>query len=210
MYNLINNSIEVISQDAPLAQHFADYLWLKENYTIIDIAHNEEYKNRYANFWRMNQARLPQEYKNQYFGLLLNIRDNNLQTIIEIVDTLYAIPINGINKIQFSFATKLLHTTNNDLPIYDSLMKDFFFFSKISSNLEFETKRDRYINQYNFLIAEYSRIIENNLLLASINFIKENYQLNELVTDIKIIDSIIWSFVKYLREGNIENGNILF
>jgi len=63
MYNLINNHIEVISHNAPLTQHFADYLWSKENYPNIEIAHNEEYKNRYANFWRMNQARLPQEYK---------------------------------------------------------------------------------------------------------------------------------------------------
>lgn len=210
MYNLINNHIEVISNNAPLAQHFADYLWLKENYPNIEIAHNEEYKNKYANFWRMNQARLPQEYKDQYFGLLQNIRDNNQQTITEIVDILYAIPINGINKVQFSFSTKLLHTTNNNSPIYDSLIKDFFFFANIKDDIDYETKKNKYINQYNFLNNEYIRVLDNHLLSHSINYFRELYQLNNSITDVKIIDSIIWSFVKYLREGGIENGNILY
>ncbi len=212
MYNFINNHIEIIAQNVTFADHFAEYLWLKTQYQIGDIVMNEEFKNRYSNFWRLNQARLSQDYKNHYFQLLQDIRNNNHHTITDIVNLLYAEPIyhNGTQRIQFSFSTKLLHTTNNNMPIFDSLIKDFFFLTSINSNLEYGIKRDSYINQYNFLIREYNRIMGNNFLLVSMNYIRETYHLNEFVTDIKIIDSIIWAFVKYLREGNVENGNILF
>ena len=210
MYTLINNNIQIFSQNTSLMQHFTEYLWLQQQYANTNIIQNEVYKNRYSIFWRLNQARLSQDFKNHYFELLQNIRNHNQQTISNIIDTLYEIRINGIRKIQFSFVTKLLHTMNNNLPIYDSLIKDFFFFSKINPNLEYEDKKHRLINQYNFLTSEYQRILENDLLISSINFVRDKCQLNELVTDIKIIDSIIWSFVKYLREGGVENGNILF
>ena len=85
----------------------------------------------------MNQARFSQEYKNHYFNVLQQNRNNQLLYIGIIIDKLYSKPTykNGIFKIQFSFGSKLLHTINNNKPIFDSLIRSFFFFPKVDSSL---------------------------------------------------------------------------
>lgn len=211
MYKLINHYIAIFTQNINLEQHFHDYKELKRLHISANIAENEDYQGKYAQYWGMNGAGLNQSFRHQYFILLQRIRNNNQLSLTEIVDTLYNYPINdeGTQKIQFSFATKLLHTVDNTTPIYDSFINAFYFFPPINNNNNYEFRKNQYMNLYSFLKKEYKRILDNDLLLPSMTLMKSRFQINEL-TDYKIIDSIIWSFVKYLKQGGIENGNILY
>lgn len=212
MYTIINNNIEIFAHPNILTQHFADYLWLRLHYPDVNITENVEYKGRYVRFWAINASRPSQLYKNHYFELLQNNRDIHHQTLEEIIRGLCFVPIHqhGVSRIDFSYATKLLHTVNNNSPIYDSLIKDFFFLPEIDPQLDFEDRIHLFLERYQFLETEYNRILINNLLRPSIIYIRENYNLNDSVNDKKIIDSIIWAFVKYLRRGGVQNRNILF
>lgn len=68
----------------------------------------------------MDNAGLSKDIK-CYFFYLLEKREANLEYILS---ELYEIPtLKGKNTMQFSFATKLLHTIDNDKPIFDSRVK---------------------------------------------------------------------------------------
>lgn len=212
MYTLINNNIAVFTHNVGLELHFRAYCELINRLTNENVSENEEYKRKYVKYWGLNGAGLNQNFKDQYFNLLQEIKRNVLFPFSIVVDRLYATPVNntGIKKIQFSFATKLLHMVDNTKPIYDSRIHDFFFLFPIKGNPDYHKRKNQYMKQYNFLVKEYNRILTNNLLSDSITFMRGKFELNEAITDIKIIDSIIWSFVNYLRKGGIEDGDILY
>lgn len=70
-----------------------------------------------------------------------------------------------------------------------------------------------HIGKYNsfidFMKNEALRIIGNGLLRNSINAFKAQFKLRTF-TDEKIIDSLIWAFVKVCRGGAIVRGTISF
>lgn len=210
MYSLINRNIEYILENVPLSRHFEDYVWLKTQYALINVSENDEYRRKYARFWAMGPARLSQNFKDNYFSLLQN-KKNNIPTIEEIVDLL-STDANGnfVGKIHFSFATKLLHMLESNKPVYDSRIHRFFFLAEIENNVGYEVKKQQYIQHYNYLERECTRILERGFLSHAIIFTREKYNLNQNVTDIKIIDSVLWATVKCLEQGNVEIRDIFF
>jgi hypothetical protein len=73
----------------------------------------------FRSFYRLDNAGLTDEWKEEFFSLLKR-KETNLRTLL---DKLHEIPtLRGHNSFQLSFATKLLHTLNPHLPIYDSIV----------------------------------------------------------------------------------------
>ena len=89
-----------------------------------------EFKSVFRKFYQLNAAKLSGEFCESYFSLLEECREKNDNNIVEIIDRLYEIESNkkGTHAVHFSFSTKLAHTLDNTLPIYDSLVAAFYFF----------------------------------------------------------------------------------
>ena len=93
-----------------------NYIFIKKEFAKGDILNNKEFQSRFKSFYRMNTAGLSIEQKKRFFELLSD-KEQNLEYILS---ELHKIPrINRSHSIQFSFATKLIHTVNNNKPIYD-------------------------------------------------------------------------------------------
>ena len=71
----------------------------------------------FRSYYRIDNAGLTPGWKVRYFEFLTQ-RESGLRTILE---GLYHIPTTRkVKSLQFSFATKLLHTLDSSQPIYDS------------------------------------------------------------------------------------------
>jgi hypothetical protein len=78
-----------------------------------------------SSFWRMSAARrLSQRFYKSYFCLLMSSKNRRVEARSVARWLLHRYPENGL---QFSFATKLVHMADPSLPVYDSIVRAFFF-----------------------------------------------------------------------------------
>ena len=200
MYELINKHADQIV-DAAGAEFISKYEWLCQNPT------DPKYEIEYRNFWAMGGAHLSIDFYPVYFDLLKSAceqaNENPIEQLTEVTRKLYEASKDsrGRKSIQFSFATKLIHTANSHLPIYDSMIAEFFFFQGPAKE-DVEGRIGEYVSFYKFLIEEYKRVLDNGLLAKAIELFRHNCTVHHW-TDEKIIDSLIWAFVPLLRNRQI-------
>ena len=153
----------------------------------------------------MNAARLSSHFHEVYFSILKDGSDLELASVML---TLYDVSnrANGRKSLQFSFATKLLHVLNPKLPIYSSEVAAFFFYQPQRA----AARIDDYLSFYDFLVKEYRRIIELKLLKHAIEEFRFHLQPPEQFSDEKIIDSLIWATVGFLKEGALTTRQIVY
>jgi hypothetical protein len=206
MYKLINLNKKQIVESIE-ESHITDYEYLIRN---SDNSDNEDFQKKYKNYWRLNAARLSQKYCKEYFNNFKNFKKNGW-SIKELAKELYDIPThkNGRKSLQFSFCTKLVHMVDNNLPIYDSMIRDFYFYKEPISGSPFDERIENYVRFYQFLIEEYQRIISNGLIKESLLLFHKRFQPNYF-SDVKIIDSLLWAFVSLLKKGGFLNKDIMY
>ena len=202
LYDLINKYAEQVVRTAETNNLFESYQWLSANHT------SQEYEGKYRQFWAMGGAHLNLRFYPVYFTLLNEIRNAEPSADIagqltEVTRKLYdaSEDSRGRKSIQFSFATKLMHTVHPHLPIYDSMVAEFFFFPGPTKE-NVEERIGEYIAFHKFLIGEYDRILRQGLLTKAVELFR-NKCTDPCWTDEKIIDSLIWAFVALLRRREI-------
>lgn len=207
MYHLINNHRRQLLQSID-NNHVTEYDWLVQN--IAQVA-TPVYQNRYKVFWRLNAARLSHNYLAVYFQRLQDGMNNNPPQIAKLANELYQIPThhNGRQSLQFSFCSKLCHMLNRQIPIYDAMIRDFYFFDEPDRRLPLSKRINEYVCFHQFLTQEYNRILDQGLLTQSIQAFRVHFNPQHF-TDIKIIDSLIWAFVNFQRNSPAGNRTIIY
>ncbi|MDA0241796.1 MAG: hypothetical protein OT477_00120 [Chloroflexi bacterium] len=207
MYQLIQeNTREVLLHISH--KHISTYDWL------IQHSHQPQdtnFQTLFRIFWGMNAARLGSPYYAKYFTLLQVAMSTEIE-LETVVRQLYEVPVNKREQkaLQFSFATKLLHTRFPNLPIYDRQVADFYFFNPPSSDSKaFDERIHQLMGFYKFLETEYARVLDLGLLEKSIAGFRAYFQPKQF-TDQKIIDSLIWGFVSLLKRGEVTQGRIRY
>jgi len=206
MYSIINQQVQKIITHLQQGNQFVTtYPSLLARLSQIDVSMDVDYQSRYRKFWAMNQARLGDDFYRLYFHILQDNKGNtNIRNeISNILKRLYEIPSRnkGTKKYQFSFVSKLCHMINPNLPVYDKMVKAFYFLPEIDTSNPIES----FLSQYNFLINEYNRVINSNLLSVAIPQF-ENSNLGRLnYSNTKKIDCLIWAYVDllYKRQFNV-------
>lgn len=205
MYSAINrHAHEVVASIDD--DHVSTYLGLIRD--LPGRLGEEAYRRDYRRFWVMRG--LSAGFYQGYFQTLAEAWQNQI-TFRDALEILFQIPCtqSGKRRVHASFASKLCHMCNRQLPIYDSVVADFFFFKPPGYDRNPEDRIAEYDRFYQFLVAEYDRVIRMGLLAAAIGVFRGQYpQLG--LTDQKVIDSLIWAFAKQLRNGAILNGQVQF
>jgi hypothetical protein len=195
IYYIINNNF-----DDKLFKKLIDLT--KDYYELISIKNyqSEEFMKKYRKFWTMGPARLHKDYYDKYFETLLKLKE---KSEFDEIDELKNVLSLDKERYQFSFATKLLHTVNKDLPIYDKYIGKFYLLD--------EQPKERKIEVYSFLINEYKRIIERKIFDPIINKARKFLSAeNIIISDIKYIDSIIFLFSKELENCISYRESVLY
>jgi hypothetical protein len=210
MYRLINENISILLGTINRKRDIDPYLTLAEMFKAGSVYDNDEYQAVYRKYWQMNAARLSDSFCKYYFLVMEDCRHADRLSIENIVEALYNVASNskGRKTIQFSFATKLLHTVDNTLPVYDNLEGDFYFLPQIKPSWNFSKKLAACLRSYDFLLREHKRVLDNGLLSESIRKFRVRFALPSTYTDQKVIDTVLWRFSAYARAGAIMNGKI--
>ena len=148
------------------------YLWLRDEYKKGNIKNNTVFQFVFRSYYRLDRAGLGKKLKKRYFELL-DAKEDNLEFIL---NELHKIPRErGDNTVQFSFATKLLHTIDNSKPIFDDEVSVVIHKKVAGKNKErIESARKIYAYLENF----YSEFIGNVKIQKVIKKFKSKFDID--------------------------------
>jgi hypothetical protein len=129
-----SNFQQIVDMFNQRSKDIEKYIKIKNEYDKgCNTENNSEFQNLYKNFYVMRIAGLTEEYFDKYFQILNKRTFNKREDLFDLLIEMDGIKTRrGHNSLQFSFATKLLHTANNDLPIYDKHVQNFFEIKNIN------------------------------------------------------------------------------
>jgi hypothetical protein len=84
----------------------------------FDLSKEDLFQKRFKGFYRM--GRKPEKYYRDYFRLFEQIRNGKKLTIAEVLYKLFE----SEKRKELSFASKMLATTDPNLPVWDSKVRD--------------------------------------------------------------------------------------
>ena len=178
------------------------YLFLKDEYKKGNVKNNIVFQFVFRSYYRLDNAGLTDEFKKRYFELLAD-----KQTDLEyILSELYKLEtLKGKNSIQFSFATKLLHTLDNNKPIFDAEVARVIHRSV--TGIGKEEKIDSCRSIYNDLIGIYYNLINDEGIKKIIFKFRKKFDVSpKRMSDIKVLDFIIWSFGKLNKKKSVKRS----
>ncbi len=205
MYRVINRYAEIIIDSFKYESEIEPYIKIMQSYNENKIDYN--FMAIYKQFYRLNAARLSDSFLNEYFEIL---KRKSSKDVLEIANKLEKIACNSKNarKVHFSFSTKLMHTMDENSPIYDSAISAFYFLPSIKVEWSIEQKLQSYEKAYHFLKDEYSRIVDKNLLGEALEIFNKKVNGSDKICNIKKIDYLIWQFVSLSKQGKIRDKEI--
>ena len=213
MYAIINQHVDTLLISINPQVDIYPYVWLLGELPNRNVAQDQEYQRIYRRYWQLNPARLSKEYLAEYFGYLEQLKAQPENVMVEKVTRhLFLTPThgNGRQSLQFSFESKLVHMLNPEQPVYDSMVESFFFLPSGGANETTEQKLIRLLSSYEFLHAEYGRVLDQELLAQAITQFRARFGVNEAYTDRKIIDTLIWKFIGFLKGGAVRDGVVVY
>ena len=166
---------------------FDDYKFILVEFKKGKIINNSEFQKVYKRFYVLNGGGLTAKFINRYFQLL----DRKEKNFKKILSELSKIPRRkGDYSIQLSFASKLIHTVDNNQPIYDSRVAKIF---NIKPNYNIKDIGERINDRlavYNLLKKEFNKVLANQEIRNIILDFKQKLRVN--IGDVKILDFILW------------------
>jgi len=186
-------------------RHFRDYFLIKEKYLANNI--DNQFEKVFCGFYIMNGARgLNKPQKIEFFKLLSS-RESDLEKILK---SLYKIPgYKDSRRIFLSFGTKLLHTINGRLPIYDGNIAYVLELPSQTYPASFEEKIKNRIDIYKTLKEKFDILLADVEIRNFITSIRQELQnkaelnkfiwQNKYISDTKLLDSLLWALYSSLN-----------
>ena len=186
-------------------RHFGDYFLIKEKYLSNDI--DNQFEEVFCGFYIMNGARGLNKPQKKEFFRLLSSGETDLGKILK---SLYKIPgYRSSRKLFLSFGTKLLHTINEKLPIYDGNIAHVLELPSQVYPASFEEKIKNRIDIYKVLKEKFDLLLADIEIRAYINDIRRELQnkaesnrflwQNKYISDTKLLDSSLWALYSILK-----------
>lgn len=198
---LINNNADIILGKLE-HESFETYLFISENYKS-NVTENYFFQFVFRSFYRLDGGGLSPEIKQTFFELFeeykqVDFSKNWNQALSNIVEEIYKIPsLQFPNTVQFSFATKLLNTLNNAVPIYDSEVQKVFGFAGFYSP-DYKKRLERMLIYHGVISKAYTDIINSGLLDRIIDKLDLKFPMYNHIPQIKKLDFIFWAAGKVI------------
>lgn len=196
--------IEILSKNN--WQHFNEYFIIKDKFSKKDF--DEEFKSTFCHFYILNGARgLNKPQKNKFFELLL-LREDGLEKILKALYEIYG--YGDRRRLFLSFGTKLLHTINDELPIYDRNIADVLELPLQTYPVSIEERIKNRIDIYQELKDNFAELLANKQIRNYLKNIRQESQNkakfdkfnwhDKFISNTKLLDSLLWALYKILEK----------
>ncbi|WP_347862206.1 hypothetical protein U0355_03190 [Salimicrobium sp. PL1-032A] len=167
------------------------YLYAHRMYHATYVPEDGVYQFVFRNFFRLDNPSLTGEFKETYFQLMEDVREEKRPNLYRITKELFAIPNHkGNHTLQFPLATAMLHAINPAFPHYETSVAKAFDFSSTYHLSGFYKKMKRYIDQYRHMYETYQELLGKEELQPALNHFDERFGEYDL-PDEKKIDLIV-------------------
>ncbi|MFH0854392.1 MAG: hypothetical protein V1891_02785 [bacterium] len=186
-------------------RHFRDYFLIKERYLSNNI--DDQFERVFCGFYIMNGARGLTKLQKKEFFELLSSRETDLEKILK---SLYKVPgYKNSHRIFLSFGTKLLHTINDESPIYDGNIAYVLELPPQTYPALFEEKIKNRVDIYKTLKEKFDILLSDIEIKDFINSVRQELQnkaslnkffwQNKNISDTKLLDSLLWALYSNLQ-----------
>ena len=182
-------------QKLVIAKGLCDYAYIMEHWTSND----SDFRDVYYDFYlKARWAVMGKEYRNKYFEKLQTINiDDNIESVLNALKT----KKKGSSKesYEFSIVSKLLHTRNPNLPIYDSKVRNYLsdegveFWWQGKGAPHNTTEINKIKHDWSALCSWYSSFIDSSKGKQWLMWFDETYPEHVNITSVKKIDFIIFA-----------------
>jgi hypothetical protein len=175
-------------------ESFHVYNFLKEEfYKTNDIRENCLFQFTYRSFYGLDNAELTKEFKNRYFELMQEYRTTSIDLKEICIDLYNYRTQDGLNRVQFSFATKLANTIDDSYPIYDSEVAKVFNFNQPYYLKDRNLEIDKYLEQYDYIKHVSSQLSANENIKEIFLEMDDLYGVScKSISNIKKLDFLVW------------------
>ena len=175
--------------------HFNKYFKIKSKFIKNDF--DEQFKKVFCNFYRLNgPGGLNTSQKNKFFELLF-LKENDLKNNLKI---LHEIPgYKNSHKLFLSFVTKLQHTINDKLPIYDENIASILELQSPTYPTSLEERIKNRMDIYQELKNNFAILLADEQIKNYLKNIRQELQhkatlckfnwFDEFISDTKLLDS---------------------
>ena len=171
-----------------------DYVYIMKYWKDNDI----DFQKIYYDFYLRARWKIMSKPENQYiyFKKLQNLKAN--ESLFDIL--FYLKEHMDSNSFEFSIATKLLHTRNDQTPIYDSKIRNYlirqenvqFWWLTSFKNSRNKTKLEQIEHDWHLLISWYKNFLPSKMGREWIAWFDFNFSKYRHISDVKKIDFIIF------------------
>ena len=162
---------------------------------------DEDFQKFFCRFYILNGARGLTHSQKEIFFKLLPQKGLSLSKILK---TLYNIPgYQNSRRLFLSFGTKLLHTTDTNLPIYDGNVAHILGLKKQKDLNTLEEKISNRLDIYDELKSRFNSLSSNDKIQQYLIDIRKDLKKvalsdnfawqDKLLSDPKLLDSALWA-----------------
>lgn len=177
-----------LSEESIAVYEFIRWEFEKSEETRSDI-----FQFVYSRFYGMTPPRATPEFVDNYFNILK--KSNRHSKLEEIANQLAVEDSNGNKKLYFSFATKLLHTIDNEKPIYDNRVAEVFNMTPRSDIKDFKKKLALYCKRIDEIRNVYKEIFRRKLIKDVLKKFDSKYK-HQKMSNMKKLDFLVWTLGK--------------
>lgn len=187
-----------LCQKLTITKGLCDYQYIMDNWRINDADFQKVY---YEFYLRSRWAVINKgNNKEKYFKVLQQISPET--SMIDVVKILFNDMEN--HSYEFSLASKLLHTRDDSLPIYDSKIRKYlskeenvnFWWqipNKVSNAPSGKSELEKIDNDWKLLCDWYDKFLPSQLGSQWIGWFDNNFPTFEHISDVKKVDFIIFA-----------------
>jgi hypothetical protein len=164
-----------------VADGLTKYAWLQRNRDMSDLCRNPEYQKRFNNFYRLRRNK---PWRDRFYELLENVKGTH-PGFGEILEELRR----ATNCYEASFASKLLATVDENMPVIDSVV-----LRNLKLRLPPPTSRHRSarIEQLHAdLLSEFRRFLATDDGRYLVSKFRAAYP-GQAISEIKMLDLVLW------------------
>lgn len=172
----------------------AVYKFIQEQFESSDVSQNLIFQYVYCKYYTLDLQKVDELFIKGYFELMQSLKGSKNIDMESLLFKVYGIETKREKKLHYSFTSKLAHTIDNNIPIWDSRIAKVF-------NLNLTSVKDNGVNGDNFcsiietLQYEYNKLISESMISSAIS--KFDSKFGELkISDIKKLDFLFWSLGK--------------